>query len=151
MLPLSPSPLSPSPTFLAHLATVPDPRIERTRRHPLVDILAITLLATLCGADAYTEIAQYGRTHEAWLRSFLELPNGIPSHDTFERVLGRLDRHAFERCFAEWASAVAVLATGEVVAIDGKRPATHAMPHHAMPIVLTVLLLTVRVRRRCTR
>ncbi len=75
-------------------------------------------------ADAYTEIAQYGRTHEAWLKSFLDVPNGIPSHDTFERVLGRLDRHAFERCFAEWASAVAVLATGEVVpqvvAIDGK-------------------------------
>lgn len=140
MLPLSPSPapspLSSPPTLLAHLATVPDPRIERTRRHQLVDILAITLLATLRGADAYTEIAQYGRTHEAWLKSFLQLPNGIPSHDTFERVLGRLDRHAFERCFAEWASAVAVLATGEVIAIDGKtarrsRDASHH-PIHAV-------------------
>jgi predicted transposase YbfD/YdcC len=113
-------------SLLAYLAQVPDPRIERTKHHRLTDILAIAILAELCGADSFTEIAQFGRAREAWLKSFLALPNGIPSHDTFTRVFARLDRHALAACLTEWAQAVARLALqeeespGEVVAIDGK-------------------------------
>lgn len=126
----------PVPTsLLEQLATVPDPRIERTKLHLLVDILAITILAALSGADSFTEIAQFGRIRLAWLRTFLALPNGIPSHDTFTRVFARLDRHALAARLSEWAQTVAALALtasaaerdgagdsrpGEVVAIDGK-------------------------------
>lgn len=114
-------PLAPVPAgLLAQLATVPDPRIERTKHHQLADILAIAMLATLCGADTFTEIAQFGRARESWLRTFLALPNGIPSHDTFTRVFARLDRHALAARLAQWAQRVAALALGEVVAIDGK-------------------------------
>jgi predicted transposase YbfD/YdcC len=112
-------------SLLAHLATLPDPRIERTKHHRLTDILAIAILAELCGADSFTEIAQFGRAREAWLKSFLALPHGIPSHDTFNRVFARLDRHALAACLSTWAQTVACLALqteapGEVVAIDGK-------------------------------
>lgn len=112
-------------SLLAHLAEVPDPRIERTKHHLLSDILAIAILAELCGADSFTEIAQFGRAREPWLRTFLALPHGIPSHDTFNRVFARLDRHALAACLTRWAQSVACLAlkadgSGEVVAIDGK-------------------------------
>jgi predicted transposase YbfD/YdcC len=121
--------------LLAQLAEVPDPRVERTKQHQLLDILAIAILAQLCGADSFTEMAQFGRAREAWLRTFLALPNGIPSHDTFNRVFLRLDPEAFAACLAEWAQAVAGLALqesgqaedrpagdrpAEIVAIDGK-------------------------------
>lgn len=123
-------PLMAVPTsLLAQLGQVPDPRIERTKHHQLTDILAITILAELCGADSFTEIAQFGRAREAWLRSFLALPHGIPSHDTFNRVFARIDPQALSACLAQWAQRVADLALdtdrptdspAQVVAIDGK-------------------------------
>lgn len=136
-------PLAPVPaSLLAQLATVPDPRIERTKQHELVDILAITLLAVLCGADGFTEVAQFGRAREAWLKTFLRLPHGIPSHDTFTRVFARLDRHAFAACLTQWAQHVALLAgglgAGEVVALDGKtarRSHDHAAGQRALHMV----------------
>lgn len=113
--------LAPVPaSLLAQLATVPDPRIERTKHHQLVDLLAIALLAVLCGAESFTEIAQFGRARAGWLGSFLALPHGIPSHDTFTRVFARLDRHVLAARLTQWAQSVAALAVGEVVAIDGK-------------------------------
>lgn len=120
-----PAPVSMPESLLVHLAQLPDPRIERTKHHQLVDILAIAILAGLCGADSSTEIAQFGRAREAWLKTFLALPNGIPSHDTFNRVFARLDRHALAASLAQWAQSVAFRALeaeapGEVVAIDGK-------------------------------
>jgi predicted transposase YbfD/YdcC len=125
MLSSDPSPAPVPASLLAHLAQLPDPRIERTKHHQLADILAIAILAELCGADSFTEIAQFGRAREAWLKTFLALPHGIPSHDTFNRVFARLDRHALAACLTQWAQAVACLALesdgpGEVVAIDGK-------------------------------
>ncbi|MBN8826661.1 ISAs1 family transposase [Spirosoma sp.] len=79
-------------------ANVPDFRLNRRKRHLLLDILVITLLAVICGADDYEEIALYGRQKEPFLRTFLSLPNGIPSHDTFNRVLKFLDKDAFADC-----------------------------------------------------
>ena len=101
-------------------ATLEDPRIERSKRHKLLDIIAIAICATICGADSWVHIAMFGRSKEEWLRTFLELPGGIPSHDTFGEVFSRLDPEQFQSCFMGWTQKVAQLAQGEVVAIDGK-------------------------------
>jgi predicted transposase YbfD/YdcC len=106
--------------LLDHLATVPDPRIARHRWHKLSDILVIAICAVLCGAESYPAIEDFGYEREEWLRQFLELPAGIPSHDTFNRVLQLLDPEAFQACFLGWMQAVAEVTAGEVVAIDGK-------------------------------
>ncbi len=106
-------------TISQHFANLPDPRIDRTKEHNLVDIITIALCAVLCGADNWVDIETFGQAKEAWLRTFLSLPNGIPSHDTFGRVFARLDPVAFQRCFLNWVKAVAPTTTGQV-AIDGK-------------------------------
>lgn len=105
----------------AHFGDLPDPRIERTKLHKLLDILAITICAVICWADDWVEVALFGEAKENWLRTFLELPNGIPSHDTFTRVFARLDPEEFRKRFLEWVQAVYELSSGQVVAIDGKK------------------------------
>ena len=104
----------------AHFGALPDPRVERTRGHLLIDILTIGLCAVLCGGEGWTDMATFGQAREPWLRTFLALPNGIPSHDTFGRVFAALDPDAFGAAFAAWARAVAPPTDGAVVAIDGK-------------------------------
>lgn len=110
----------PEGSLLAHFSDLPDPRIERTKKHKLIDLIAIAICGVVCGADNWVEIAYFGEVKEAWLRQFLELPNGIPSHDTFNDVFARLDGEAFRRCFIGWVQAVAQLTAGEVVGVDGK-------------------------------
>ncbi len=107
-------------TILEYFAELDDPRVERTRRHKLVDILAIAICATICGADSWVHIELFGRSKLAWFQSFLELPHGIPSHDTFGDVFARLDPVQLQNCFISWTQAIAELLPGEVVAIDGK-------------------------------
>jgi len=102
-----------------HFSGLTDPRVERTRRHKLLDIVVIAICAVICGADSWTEIEAFGHAKEEWLRTFLELPNGIPSHDTFGRVFARLDPREFGRCFLSWAGAISTL-THRQVALDGK-------------------------------
>jgi predicted transposase YbfD/YdcC len=101
-------------------AALPDPRIDRTKRHQLLDIVTIAICAVLCGADSWVDVELFGQAKLGWLRTFLALPNGIPSHDTFGRVFAALDPRAFERCFLAWVRAVATPTAGEVVALDGK-------------------------------
>jgi predicted transposase YbfD/YdcC len=113
-------PAKPSACLLDHLAHLTDPRLDRTKRHYLLDILVIAICAVICGADGWTEIEAYGKEKEPWLRSFLDLPNGIPSHDTFARVFARLDPRQFQHCFVNWIQAVRDLTQGQVIAIDGK-------------------------------
>ena len=97
-----------------------DPRIERSKRHQLLDIVAIAICAVICGADSWVYVEMFGKSKEEWFRTFLDLPNGIPSHDTFGNVFSRLDPEQFQSCFVEWTQAVADLLPGEVVASDGK-------------------------------
>jgi predicted transposase YbfD/YdcC len=103
-----------------HFAGLSDPRVERSRRHKLLDIIVIAICGVICGADGWTDIEAFGEAKVGWLRTFLELPNGIPSHDTFGRVFARLEPREFERCFMNWVSTISDLLQGQVVAIDGK-------------------------------
>lgn len=82
-----------------HFGELKDPRIERTRLHKLIDILVITICAVICGADTWEDVADFGRAKQEWFEGFLELPYGIPSHDTFNRVFNRLDPEQFQSCF----------------------------------------------------
>jgi predicted transposase YbfD/YdcC len=103
-----------------HFGSIPDPRINRTKRHLLNDILVIAICAVICGADDWVAIEQFGKAKKKWFRGFLCLPNGIPSHDTFGRIFAALDPNAFASCFTSWIQAVANITDGEIVAIDGK-------------------------------
>src|SRR5271157_3010200 len=105
---------------LKYFAELRDPRVERTREHLLEEILLITIAAILSGANGWNEIEDYADSKLEWFQSFLTLPGGIPSHDTFHRVFSALDPEEMERGFAAWVSSIAKLTAGEVVAIDGK-------------------------------
>jgi len=100
-------------------AGLEDPRIDRTKLHQLEDIILIAILAVICGAEGWVEIEAFGKAKEAWLKTFLALPNGIPSHDTFGRVFARIDPQQFEQCFLSWVHSLNEKISG-VVAIDGK-------------------------------
>ena len=107
-------------SILEQFSQLDDPRVERTKRHKLTDVIAIAICGVICGANGWTDIELFGKSKREWLETFLELPNGIPSHDTFGRVFAMLDAEQFERCFMDWVSAVSELTKGEVIAIDGK-------------------------------
>lgn len=103
-----------------HFANLTDPRVERTKEHLLLDIVVIAICAILAGADSWVAVAAFGVAKEKWFRTFLELPNGIPSHDTFGRVFAALDPLEFQRSFLSWIQAVSERLSGEIVAVDGK-------------------------------
>ena len=105
---------------LDYFSGLEDPRVERTREHGLQDIIFITIAAVICGAEIWNDIENYGKSKEQWLRSLLQLRNGIPSHDTFNRVYSALGPEKLEECFLEWVGSVSVLTQGEVIGIDGK-------------------------------
>jgi predicted transposase YbfD/YdcC len=112
---------APAGTIEAHFSEIPDPRIHRTKKHKLIDILIIAICGVICGADNWVEIEIFGNSKQDWLKTFLELPNGIPSHDTFGRVFARIDPVAFQKSFKEWVAAVIELTKGQVIALDGKQ------------------------------
>lgn len=97
-----------------------DPRVDRTRRHALLDIVTIAVCAVICGADTWVDVAAWGRAKQDWLQAWLVLPNGIPSHDTFGRVFARIDPAQFATGFLRWVQAAVVAAPAEVIALDGK-------------------------------
>jgi predicted transposase YbfD/YdcC len=99
---------------------MPDPRVVERCEHLLIDILTITILAVICGADDWTDIEAFAEVRQDWLRTFLELPGGIPSHDTFRRVFGLLERNQFAAGLLQWTQALQDATSGQVVAIDGK-------------------------------
>lgn len=110
------------PTWLsAHFSTVDDPRTGNRTTHNLLDIIGLTIIGVLCGADDFTAIEAFGKTRLEWLRQFLPLQDGIPSHDTLGRCFGIMDPQQVEQGFASWVTSLAQLTGGQVIAIDGKR------------------------------
>jgi len=111
---------SPLARLSDHFGNLPDPREPALVEHKLLDIIIIAICAVICGADSWVEMEEFGQARYEWLQGFLELPHGIPSHDTFGRVFARLSAVAFQRCFASWIQAVFTVTQGQVIAIDGK-------------------------------
>src|SRR5215472_9503670 len=103
-----------------HFRKLKDPRRRHRRRHLFLDILVIAICAVISGCNSWTQIAAFGRKRQDWLKRFLTLPEGIPCHDTFERVFERLDPIVFQNCFREWMLALAGAVGIEQIAIDGK-------------------------------
>jgi predicted transposase YbfD/YdcC len=107
-------------SLLAHFGDLPDPRMVNKCDHLLIDIVMIAICATIANADGWEDIALFAEGKRAWLKQWLVLPNGIPSHDTFKRVFENLDAEAFQACFMGWVQAVFSRTDGQVIAIDGK-------------------------------
>src|SRR5216683_1472183 len=106
--------------FAPFFENLTDPRLERSKRHSLLDILILAVCATLGNANGWVDIERFGKAKLSFFHTFLELPNGIPSHDTFGRVFARLDPAALMACIQEWLDALGGVVAGDVVAIDGK-------------------------------
>jgi predicted transposase YbfD/YdcC len=107
-------------SFAHHFAELTDPRIDRSKLHELLDIVAIAICAVTAGAESWDDIEEFGQVKHEWLKTFLALPNGIPSHDTTRRLFERLDPDEFQRCFLSWIEALHEATEGQVIAIDGK-------------------------------
>lgn len=104
-----------------HFSKVSDPRVDRTKDHKLIDMIAIAICAVICGAEGWVDIELFGKSKLPWLKTFLALPNGIPSHDTFGRVFSRIDAEQFQLAFCEWVWAVNDIIQGQIINIDGKQ------------------------------
>ena len=104
----------------AHFSKLEDPRIERRKLHPLINILVIAICGVISGAENWVDIEMYGNLKKEWLKQFLDLRHGIPSHDTFGRVFRLLKAEAFQACFLAWVKAISEVTEGQVIAIDGK-------------------------------
>src|SRR5512136_1319012 len=107
-------------SLVAHFKSISDPRVDRTKDHDLIDILVIAICALLCAAESFNDMEDFGKAKEDWFRTFLKLRNGIPSHDTFNRVFAALDPEKFLECFLAWTQSVRQAVEQEIVALDGK-------------------------------
>lgn len=136
-------------SIIDHFSVIADPRIERRKEHKLIDILCIAICSTLSGADDFTAMEAFGHAKEEWLQTFLELPNGIPSHDTFGRVFSLIDNQKFCECFTSWVGAATSELGVKLIAIDGKtsrrshdksrdKPAIHMVSAFATELGLTL-------------
>jgi hypothetical protein len=118
-------------SIVEHFQTLEDPRIERTKKHHLLDILVIALCTLLTGGEGFQDMELFGKSKRTWLQTFLALPHGIPSHDTFGRVFARLHPQRFQECFLAWTRAVAQLTQGALSSLDGSGdgcvPVTYAL------------------------
>jgi predicted transposase YbfD/YdcC len=113
--------LKPKHSIAEHFDDIEDIRIERGKKHQLIDIITISICAVVCGADGWIDIEMYGIARKKWLEKFLELPNGIPSHDTFARVFSQINPDEFNKSFLSWVKGISKITAGEIVAFDGKQ------------------------------
>jgi predicted transposase YbfD/YdcC len=110
----------PSLSLIEHFKDLNDPRVDRTKEHELIDILAIAVCCLLCEGDTFNDMEDFGNAKQDWFKTFLKLPNGIPSHDTFNRVFSALDPKGFLECFLQWTQSLRQAVAQEIVALDGK-------------------------------
>ena len=111
---------TPIASLTEQFSKLKDPRVDRTKRHKLIDVVVIAICAVIGGADTWADVELFGKSKKDWLSGLIELPNGIPSHDTFGRVFAMLDSEQFQECFVDWVRAVSEVTGGQLVAIDGK-------------------------------
>ena len=110
----------PKLSLITHFENLPDPRVPRTKQHDLIDLLTIALCTLLCGGESFNDMEDFGHAKRAWFETFLKLRNGIPSHDTFNRLFAALDPTAFGECFVKWTQSLRQAVAQEIVALDGK-------------------------------
>jgi len=110
----------PKLSLIEHFKDLPDPRVERTKDHDLIDILVIAICTLLCAGESFNDMEDFGRAKEDWFKTFLTLRSGIPSHDTFNRLFAALDPQAFLDCFLRWTQSLRAAVKQEIVALDGK-------------------------------
>jgi predicted transposase YbfD/YdcC len=110
----------PELSLVAHFQALPDPRTKREPEHKLIDILVIAVCTQLCGGEGFNDMEDFGEAKHDWFKTFLELPHGIPSHDTFNRVFAALDPASFLECFLRWTQSLRAAVSEEIVALDGK-------------------------------
>lgn len=135
------------PGMMRFFQDLPDPRGPNAL-HSLCDMLVIAICAVICGADGWVQVEWFGRSKRKFFETFLDLPHGIPSHDTFGRVFGRLNPHAFERCFSAWMAALAPASGGELISIDGKairRSFQHAWDKSGMAHLVSAFVSSHRM------
>ena len=111
----------PTGGLIKHFEGLADPRSGNAKAHIFLEILIIAILAVICGADGWSDVELFGKTKKTWLKTFLQLPKGIPSHDTFGRVFAKIKPDEFQKRFIEWVRAVEKLTAGQVIAVDGKK------------------------------
>src|SRR5215213_1889565 len=110
----------PKLSLIEHFETLSDPRVNRTRDHDLIDVLIIAICTLLCGGETFNDMEDFGDAKQEWFKTFLDLRNGIPSHDTFNRVFAALDPEQFLDCFLRWTQSLRQAVAQEIVALDGK-------------------------------
>lgn len=110
----------PTEALIYVFSELKDPRMDRRKRHKLIDIIVISVCAIVCGGRTWEDIEYFAQAREGWLRTFLDLPNGIPSHDTINRVFSLIDTDAFSKCFSQWVSMISDNLDGKLIGIDGK-------------------------------
>jgi predicted transposase YbfD/YdcC len=111
----------PETSIVTYFAELDDPRIEKNQKHPLINVISIAILGVICGADTWVDIERYGKAKQAWLGTFLDLKNGIPSHDTFGRLFRWLDAEQFQAQFLAWTHHICEMTEGQLVSLDGKK------------------------------
>ena len=130
--------LKPKHSIAEHFNDIEDIRIERGKKHKLIDIITISICAVVCGADGWIDIEMYGIARKKWLGKFLELPNGIPSHDTFARVFSQINPDEFNKSFLSWVKEISKVTAGEIIAFDGKQSRNSGDKKNGQGVINTV-------------
>ena len=130
--------IKPKHSIAEHFNDIEDIRIERGKKHKLIDIITISICAVVCGADGWIDIEMYGIARKKWLDEFLELPNGIPSHDTFARVFSQINPDEFNKSFLSWIKGISKITAGEIIAFDGKQSRNSGDEKNGQGVINTV-------------